>query len=77
MLKRLHGLTEIGIFIPVQEEEENMGDVDLWSLTEDGTNLTVNAKWLGHLQVGEACSAEEQHRAAAKLGYLPSKEATW
>ncbi len=31
-----------------------MGDVDLWSLTEDSTNLTVNAKWLGHLQVSSA-----------------------
>lgn len=34
----------------VQEEEENMGDVDLWSLTPDGQSLTVNAKWLQHLQ---------------------------
>lgn len=34
-----------------QEEEENMGDVDLWSLSEENTCLTVNARWLQHLQV--------------------------
>jgi hypothetical protein len=34
-----------------QEEEEGIGDVDLFSLAADNTELTVNAKWLQHLQV--------------------------
>jgi hypothetical protein len=34
-----------------QEEEEVIGDVDLWQLSEDGTKLQVNCKWLQHLQV--------------------------
>lgn len=34
----------------MEEEEENMGDVDLWALTPEGDALTVNAKWLQHLQ---------------------------
>lgn len=34
-----------------QEEEETIGDVDLFALTEDKSALTVNAKWLQHLQV--------------------------
>ena len=33
------------------DEEESMGDVDLWSLVNDGAALTVNDKWLMHLQV--------------------------
>ncbi len=36
---------------PQQEEEEVIGDVDLFSLAADNTELTVNAKWLQHLQV--------------------------
>lgn len=32
------------------EEEEAMGDVDLWGLAEEGAALTVNSKWLAHLQ---------------------------
>ena len=36
----------------VQEDEESgIGDVDLFTLSEDKTELTVNAKWLQHLQV--------------------------
>ena len=34
-----------------EEDEENMGDVDLWALAEEGSALTVNGKWLQHLQV--------------------------
>ena len=30
--------------------EELIGDVDLFSLTEDGNSLEVNQKWLGHLR---------------------------
>ena len=37
----------------VQEEDENgIGDVDLFVLTQDKDALEVNAKWLQHLQVG-------------------------
>lgn len=34
----------------LQEEEENMGDVDLWAITPNSSGLTVNGKWLQHLQ---------------------------
>lgn len=34
-----------------EEEEEGIGDVDLFSLVDEHTKLTVNAKWLQHLQV--------------------------
>ena len=37
-----------------EEDEEGIGDVDLFTLTDDGQSLTVNAKWLQHLQ---ACLA--------------------
>ena len=43
------------------EDEENMGDVDLWSITEDGS-LTVNDKWLQHLQV-PSCGLAKTLRA--------------
>jgi hypothetical protein len=36
-----------------------MGDVDLWSVAPDGTSLTVNAKWLQHLQ--ERLLGEDGH----------------
>ena len=35
----------------LQEEEEGIGDVDLFTLNEDGDRLQVNPKWLQHLQV--------------------------
>lgn len=35
----------------LQEEEEGIGDVDLFTLNEDGSRLQVNPKWLQHLQV--------------------------
>ena len=39
------------VYCDVQEdEEESMGDVDLWSLVDEGKALTVNEKWLQHLQ---------------------------
>lgn len=34
-----------------EEEEEGIGDVDLFSLTPDREHLAVNEKWLRHLQV--------------------------
>ena len=35
----------------LQEEEEGIGDVDLFTLTDDRHRLVVNVKWLQHLQV--------------------------
>lgn len=35
----------------LQELEEGIGDVDLFTLQEDRETLMVNAKWLQHLQV--------------------------
>lgn len=36
----------------LQEDEENgIGDVDLFTLSEGKDEITVNAKWLQHLQV--------------------------
>ena len=37
--------------VHVQEEEEGIGDVDLFTLTSDKDKLTVNSKWFLHLQV--------------------------
>lgn len=39
------------VCLHMQEEEEGIGDVDLFTLTEDRTKLVVNVKWLQHLQV--------------------------
>lgn len=39
------------VCLHLQEEEEGIGDVDLFTLTEDRTKLVVNVKWLQHLQV--------------------------
>ncbi|EFJ48600.1 hypothetical protein VOLCADRAFT_104654 [Volvox carteri f. nagariensis] len=52
-----------------EEEEENMGDVDLWSLNEESNSLTVNAKWLQHLQ--ERLLGEDGHPRRAKPGEDP------
>ena len=40
-----------------QEEEEGIGDVDLFTLTEDRNKLVVNVKWLQHLQVCSPAAA--------------------
>jgi hypothetical protein len=37
----------------LQQEEENMGDVDLWALTDDAGSMTVNSRWLQHLQASD------------------------
>ena len=39
------------VFVCGQEEEEGIGDVDLFTLSDDRTKLSVNVKWLQHLQV--------------------------
>lgn len=40
-----------------------MGDVDLWSLNDDSSMITVNSKWLQHLQV----SCRVRNRSALSL----------
>ena len=54
-----------------EEEEEGIGDVDLFALNPEAGQLSVNAKWLQHLQVRGglllfACSfcRAGSHRAA-------------
>lgn len=44
-----------------------MGDVDLWALTPDGPGLTVNSKWLQHLQ--DRLLGEDGH--PRKVGITP------
>ena len=46
-----------------------MGDVDLFTLTPDGQALTVNAKWLQHLQ--ERLLGEDGHPVKVKPGEDP------
>ncbi len=58
-----------------KQEEEAIGDVDLFTVSEDGAELTVNAKWLQHLQ--ERLLGEDGHprkaRCPAAFG-LPSHD---
>ena len=50
----------------VQEEEENgIGDVDLFTLVEGAEALEVNAKWLQHLQ--ERLLGEDGHPRKARF----------
>ncbi len=57
----------------VQEEEddddENMGDVDLFTLTEERGALTVNSKWLSHLQ--ERLLGEDGHPRKVRPAAAP------
>ena len=46
-----HTVCLIFAYVYMQEEEEGIGDVDLFTLSEDQTKLSVNVKWLQHLQV--------------------------
>ncbi|KIY93744.1 hypothetical protein MNEG_14218 [Monoraphidium neglectum] len=52
-----------------EEEEEQMGDVDLFALTPDGGALTVNAKWLQHLQ--ERLLGDDGHPRKVRDGEDP------
>lgn len=54
-----------------EEEDENMGDVDLFSLTADKQSLTVNPKWLQHLQ--ERLLGEDGHPSKAKPDQDPNR----
>ncbi len=49
-----HGRSSEEVNVLIQEEEEGIGDVDLFTLTVDKDKLTVNSKWLQHLQVSPA-----------------------
>ena len=63
----------------LQEEEEGIGDVDLFTLTEDRKKLVVNVKWHQHLQVGllillsvvtpQRCWALQTERTCAMKGH--------
>jgi hypothetical protein len=50
----------------LQEEDEGeaMGDVDLFALTPDAGALTVNGKWLQHLE--ERLLGEDGHPRKAR-----------
>lgn len=50
--------------------EEPIGDVDLFSLTEDGQSLRVNQKWLGHLR--SRVLGEDTQPRRAKEGEDPT-----
>ena len=61
-LHALHCHTGVSSDLPpvAQEEEENgIGDVDLFTLVDEGGGLEVNAKWLQHLQ--ERLLGEDGH----------------
>lgn len=62
-------LTGLTLCCPQPEDEENMGDVDLWALSEEGSALTVNSKWLQHLQ--ERLLGEDGHPRKVKAGEDP------
>ena len=53
-----------GPLCPTEQEEEAIGDVDLFTVSEDGKELTVNAKWLQHLQ--ERLLGEDGHPRKAR-----------
>lgn len=49
-----------------------MGDVDLWSLTEEGKSLSVNDLWLQHLQV-----RVQRHTGANVWGHVCGVACVW
>ncbi|KXZ54862.1 hypothetical protein GPECTOR_4g934 [Gonium pectorale] len=55
-----------------EEEEENMGDVDLWALTDEDKGLTVNGRWLQHLQQ-DRLLGDDGHPRRAKAGEDPAR----
>lgn len=60
---------------PKEDEEDDdgeaMGDVDLFALSPDGASLTVNAKWLQHLE--ERLLGEDGHPRKAREGEDPHR----
>lgn len=48
-----------------------MGDVDLFALAKEGEALTVNAKWLQHLE--ERLLGEDGHPRKAREGEDPNR----
>lgn len=59
------------VFPQEEDEGEAMGDVDLFALTHDGSALTVNSKWLQHLE--ERLLGEDGHPRKAKPGEDPHR----
>ena len=55
----------------LDEEEENMGDIDLFTLAEGGQRVVVNPKWLQHLQ--ERLLGEDGHPRKVKDGEDPAR----
>jgi Ubiquitin carboxyl-terminal hydrolase len=53
------------------QDEEPIGDVDLFSLTPDGTALCVNDKWMSHLR--SRVLGEDSQPRQAKEGEDPTK----
>lgn len=53
------------------DEEESVGDIDLFSVTGDGTLMAVNPKWLQHLQ--ERRLSDEGQPRKVKEGEDPHK----
>lgn len=62
------------IFLQEEEDGEPMGDVDLFALSADGAALTVNSKWLQHLE--ERLLGEDGHPRKAREGEDPHRSAS-
>lgn len=52
-------------------DAEAMGDVDLFALANEGEALTVNSKWLQHLE--ERLLGEDGHPRKAREGEDPHR----
>lgn len=53
------------------DDTETMGDVDLFALAREGEALTVNSKWLQHLE--ERLLGEDGHPRKARDGEDPHR----
>jgi hypothetical protein len=53
------------------DDAEAMGDVDLCALADEGKALTVNSKWLQHLE--ERLLGEDGHPRKAREGEDPHR----
>mgnify|MGYP001807241185 CR=1 FL=1 len=61
------------ILPPKQDDDdaEAMGDVDLFALAQEGEALTVNSKWLQHLE--DRLLGEDGHPRKAREGEDPHR----
>lgn len=72
MPNRLYVLTSIApLCLQEEEDGEPMGDVDLFALTPEGQALTVNSKWLQHLE--ERLLGEDGQPRKAREGEDPHR----